>query len=82
MDIEQQSKSALFPVSTGFAAKILAEPRLVESYFTENISSSNLVILTLTKNYMIARSTAMNQAEKIFAAEINFDLKFDIIYLQ
>lgn len=82
MDIEQQSKSTFLPVSTALAAKIYAEPRLAESYFTENASSSNFVILTLTKNYIIARSTAANQAEKAFAAEINFDLKFDIIYLQ
>ena len=82
MDIEPQSKSTFLPVSSALAAKICSEPKLLESYFTENVNSTNYVILTLTKNYIIARSTVANQAEKVFAAEINFDLKFDIIYLQ
>ena len=82
MDIESQTKSTFLPVSPALAAKISSETKLLESYFTENANSTNFVILTLTKNYIVARSTAANQAEKVFAAEINFDLKFDTIYLQ
>jgi len=82
MDIEQQTKSTFLPVSPALAAKIFNEPKLLESYFTENVNSPNYVILTLTKNHIIARSSSTNQSEKVFAAEINFDLKFEIIYLQ
>jgi len=68
MDIEQQTKSTFLPVSPALASKIFTETKLLESYFTENINSTNYVILTLTKNHIIARSTSTSQSEKIFVA--------------
>ncbi len=76
MDTEQQNKPSFVSISPDLAAKIYAESQLVESFFTENLNSSNYLILTLTKNHVIARSTSENQSDKFFVAEINFDLKF------
>ncbi len=76
MDTEQQNKSSFVAISPELASKIYAESQVMESFFTENLNSSNYLILTLTTNHVIARSTSENQSEKFFAAEINFDLKF------
>ncbi len=36
----------------------------------------------MTKQHIIARNSSNNQNENIFVAEITFDLKFEVIYLQ
>ena len=45
------------------------------------MTSNTQIILTLTKKHIIARSHYLNQPDKIFTADITFDLKFETIYL-
>jgi len=57
MDIEQQSQSAFAPISASFASQILKESVLIEGLFTESPKSPYNIMLSLTKNHIIAKSS-------------------------
>jgi len=82
MDIENHSNSAFSPISPSFAVQTFKEPIIVEGCFAENSNSLPSIILTLTKKHIIARSNSLQHSEKIFFTEINFDLKFEVLYMQ
>jgi hypothetical protein len=82
MDIEQQSQSAFAPISPSFASQILKEKILLEGLFTESPKAPYNIVLNLTKNHIIAKSSNTEQSDKIYAAEINFDLKFETLYIE
>lgn len=57
MDIEHQTQSAFSPISSAFATQIFKESVLIESLFTESLKSPYNIILTMTKNHIIAKSS-------------------------
>lgn len=82
MDIEHLTQSVFSPISPSFFAQILKDPIIVEGLFTENLKSQYNIILTLTKKHIIAKNSQLNNSDKIYVAEVNFDIKFETIYLE
>jgi hypothetical protein len=81
MDLEQSNQSAFNLISSSFFTKMNKDTTIIESLWSENTSSQNNIILTLNKNHVIARSNLTQHNDKIFVSEINFDLKFEVMYL-